>query len=1606
MPERGARRSLTLLLASVLALALAACTGGGDAPPSPPATPIAASPTAPPATATATATATPTPAPTETPVPSPAATPTPSPTSTATPTPIEPPTTFPYNSYDTTGEVAEPGSYAFLANPADTRSAITTYEDLRDGTTTALRIHETDADGVSRAAFLDTVEAGDLFEWRQAEDCFVRYRVTELLPDPSGTPRKLLAVEWMTYAFTGCSGAVSVNAVASIGWAPPPVTSPDITSPIRHGPFLLIPSGWAGELGARQAPPPPVAARSAPGDSDVPAPTWPSTDITEIRRHPLWSEPDVPEGWTRFYAEADADSIGLRYQDRARHGFVEIHISQGLRLPLYNPHIETSPYGGRIHEATEIDGRPAVLRYTPTNDSGLRVTVEVYDYATAVRYRVIAVHWRLNRDYEAVIAIARSLYLDDGPPTPTAQQTTFRYDTYDTTGAVAEPGSYAFLADAADTTTAITTYEGLRDGSATALRIHATDADGVSRAAFLDTVEAGDLFEWRESDDCFVRYRVADAPEPGATAVQREFGVRWETYAFQGCQTGSLTASGLMVTFMAADELPLEHLGGTNLADFAVVHGAWQLVPEGWTGATEEPTSHDPPAQSGERETTAIVVARTFPYWREPTLPAGWGLNFASTGAFDGPAYGYGASFGPRGGVTIGGYYATGRRYARESSFSSGAGAFELLVIAGRPAMIVYSPPGPNHAPKFSEELWIYDAATESEYVIFTDHLPFGKDDVIAIARSLFESPNPLPPPTTFHYNTYDTSGEVAEPGSYAFLADPADTSSAITTYEALRDGTTTALRIHATDADGVSRAAFLDTVEVGDLFEWRQAEDCWVRYRVIGVEAGSDTRDFAIKSYSHTYTGCSGAIGGSAARQFTWAPETLKTGDFPVPTWHGPWLLIPTGWTGPAPDPSDQSSYAAITPPAITWPPDPLPDPDLGPGWRGGVGPGYGELEGHYSHSDGGSLSVYIFQLGRWPVAIYRTGSPYHQADVINEFQIIDGRPARVSYDRVKDSSSDAHVVIYDEATGVLYNVRGGPISRRNDPEATIAIAKKFILPPAGPPPTSFRYTTYDTTGAVAEPGSYAFLANPADTTTAVTTYEGLRDGTTTALRIHDTDADGVSRAAFLDTVEAGDLFEWRQAEDCFVRYRVTELLPDPSGTPRRLLGVEWMTFTYTGCSGAISASDNAQIVWGSLPNLGGESLSVPVIHGAYEIVPLDWSGETMRDYVPFPDYSDPVETDDITVARTLDFWREPTIPEGWTFGKAIAAGGDAYGGARWGYCATWWTNDVKIPNTTVVHPQRGVQICADFTSTRYGNQDASWNNGSAVHETRVIAGRPASLRFSPPGPNHRPSFPTLIQVFDPTTGVTYEIEAIDYDLKSNPEAVVEMARSLFESPNPLPPQTTLRYDRYDTSGAVAEPGSYAFLANPADTTSAVTTYEALRDGTTTALLIHKSDAHGASQAALYDTVEAGDTFEWKEADDCFVRYTVTAVKPDPAGTVPRKSLGVESIAYAFTGCSGAIATGSASGSAANSASSSTASVTWGALPNLGGTSLTNRAGSLPARPRRLDWRDEAGGPAVPGGPRDPGGKDDESGRGAHVPALARAGAAGGLAVHLRHER
>ena len=195
MLVRCTRRSLTFLLVAGLALALAAglaaCSGGPGERPAPPATATATPPAAaatpapstptlpaatpaPTATARPEATATPSPTSTETPTPSPTATAAPSATATATLT------TFRYDTFDTTGAATAAGSYAFLTTAGDAASAIDNFGHLpADGV--ELRIHPADASGTSRAAFYDTVQAGDTFDYRtNGLDCGFRFKVASV----------------------------------------------------------------------------------------------------------------------------------------------------------------------------------------------------------------------------------------------------------------------------------------------------------------------------------------------------------------------------------------------------------------------------------------------------------------------------------------------------------------------------------------------------------------------------------------------------------------------------------------------------------------------------------------------------------------------------------------------------------------------------------------------------------------------------------------------------------------------------------------------------------------------------------------------------------------------------------------------------------------------------------------------------------------------------------------------------------------------------------------------------------------------------------------------------------------------------------------------------------------------------------------------------------------------------------------------------------------------------------------------------------------------------------------------------------------------------------
>ena len=274
------------------------------------------------------------------------------------------------------------------------------------------------------------------------------------------------------------------------------------------------------------------------------------------------------------------------------------------------------------------------------------------------------------------------------------------------------------------------------------------------------------------------------------------------------------------------------------------------------------------------------------------------------------------------------------------------------------------------------------------------------------------------------------------------------------------------------------------------------------------------------------------------------------------------------------------------------------------------------------------------------------------------------------------------------------------------------------------------------------------------------------------------------------------------------------------------------------------------------------------------------------------------------MTVARGFPYWREPVLPAGWTFGYAFTGGHHV----SYGYCASYYADDGFL----------NVEICGEALSVTgtwgwyaVAQDDPDATTRQAVGETRVISGRPAVVMYSPEGPLHHPRTIVRVRVYDPGTDSLYTVNGVDPSLLgSNVEGVIAIARSLFEPPNPLPSPTAFRYDTYDTSGEVAEPRQLRLPRGPRrhverrhTPTRRCATARRRRS------LIHKSDAHGASQAALYDGVEAGDLFEWRYADDCWTGYRVTGVEPDPTGAAPRKLLALDPYGYAYTGCSGVIA-------------------------------------------------------------------------------------------------
>ena len=183
-------------------------------------------------------------------------------------------------------------------------------------------------------------------------------------------------------------------------------------------------------------------------------------------------------------------------------------------------------------------------------------------------------------------------------------------------------------------------------------------------------------------------------------------------------------------------------------------------MPDGWTGAIEPGELRERPADAPEYPGPGITTgdpaeARTYPYWREPELPPGWVFNSAVYGGYQ-VSYGYCARYVADDGyraVEICGEHAWGSvNYVLDASWLAAGGAdgarrgvHETRRISGRPAVVSYSPAGPNHHATASVWVRVYDAPTQSIYtVIGFDPSLLGSnvEGAITIAHSLFQSPN------------------------------------------------------------------------------------------------------------------------------------------------------------------------------------------------------------------------------------------------------------------------------------------------------------------------------------------------------------------------------------------------------------------------------------------------------------------------------------------------------------------------------------------------------------------------------------------------------------------------------------------------------------------------------------------------------------------------------------------------------------------------------------------------------------------------------------------------------------------------------------------------
>ena len=309
---------------------------------------------------------------------------------------------------------------------------------------------------------------------------------------------------------------------------------------------------------------------------------------------------------------------------------------------------------------------------------------------------------------------------------------------------------------------------------------------------------------------------------------------------------------------------------------------------------------------------------------------------------------------------------------------------------------------------------------------------------------------------------------------------------------------------------------------------------------------------------------------------------------------------------------------------------------------------------------------------------------------------------------------------------------------------------------------PWCLRYDRLDATAEVASAGEWAILGGNGE---VLATWEQLRSEAA-ALRVHQTDAGGTSWASEFGAVAVNDLFEWRKTDDCWVRYRVTGAPAAPSGASGRWeFPVEWMTYAATGagCTGAVGTSTVLRV--DEEPAPARAPLVSPVRHVQWLLYPPDWAGE-----LDAPQYHNDgrvmgAASSDIAVVRQHPFWRDPELPTGWTLHSA-GIGTEGIDGYQATYLDARGGFGVYL---SVSRPWRWPYhiVAREITEP--------WHN---IWETRVIDGHPALVYYSPAGNR---THGTKARIYNRESGILYLVDGISFRINGSPDAVIEIARSLY---------------------------------------------------------------------------------------------------------------------------------------------------------------------------------------------------------------------------------